>query len=185
VRVEKTSYYFENVEARERLVRLLPEARFAFILREPVARAFSNWSRSRAQGLETLPFEVAVELEERSRPVPLPRDRAYARPFDYLTRGQYGTFAQAWMEAVSRSRLFFCLFEEAVAAPEAFAHQLQSFVGVELLPWERIATGRVNAGEDDFRALNPALIARLRRRFAPEVERLAQLTGLDVTVWGY
>ena len=66
VRVEKTSAYFENAEARERLTRLLPEARFAFILREPVARAYSNWSRSRAQGLETLSFEAALELEERA-----------------------------------------------------------------------------------------------------------------------
>jgi hypothetical protein len=185
VRVEKTSYYFESTEARERLVRLLPEARFTFILREPAARAFSNWSRSRAQGLETLSFEEAVALEERSRPIPLPPDRAYARPFDYLTRGQYGTFAQAWIDAVGRSRLFFCLFEEAVAAPEAFTHNLQRFAGVEPLPWNRIATGRVNAGEDDFQTLNPALIAQLRRRFAPEMKHLAQLTGLDVGVWGY
>ena len=89
-RVEKTSYYFENAEARERLTRLLPQARFVFILREPVARAYSNWSRTRSQGLEKLPFEEAIELDERSRPVPLPPDRAYARPFDYLIRGQYG-----------------------------------------------------------------------------------------------
>jgi hypothetical protein len=185
VRVEKTSYYFENDEARERLTRLLPQARFAFILREPVARAYSNWSRSRAQGLETLCFEAALELEERARPVPLPPDRAYARPFDYLTRGQYGTFAQAWINAVGRSRVFFYLFEEAVAAPDRFVEKLQRFIGVEPLPWARIATSRVNAGEHDVRAIDPALVTRLRRRFVPEVERLAELTGLDVTVWGY
>jgi hypothetical protein len=185
VRVEKTSAYFENAEARERLTRLLPEARFAFILREPVARAYSNWSRSRAQGLETLSFEAALELEERARPVPLPPDRAYARPFDYLTRGQYGTFAQAWIDAVGRSRIFFWLLEEAVAAPDAFVEKLQTFIGIEPLPWARIATGRVNAGEHDVRKLDPALVARLRRHFVPEVERLAQVTGLDVTPWGY
>jgi hypothetical protein len=185
IRVEKTSYYFENDEARERITRLLPDARFAFILREPVARAYSNWSRSRAQGLETLSFEAAVELDERARPVPLPPDRAYARPFDYLTRGQYGTFAQAWIDAVGHSRLFFYLFEEAMAAPEAFVKKLQEFVGVEPLPWARIATGRTNAGEQDVSAMDRALAARLRRRFVPEVERLAALTGLDVTRWNY
>jgi hypothetical protein len=185
VRVEKTSAYFENAEARGRLVRLLPQARFAFILREPVARAYSNWSRTRSQGLEILPFEKAVELNERSRPVPLPPDRAYARPFDYLTRGQYGTFAQAWVDAVGRSRVFFYLFEEAMAEPEPFAERLQRFVGVDPLPWSRISTGRINAGEDDARTIDADLVARLRRRFAPEVERLAQLTGLDVTIWGY
>lgn len=185
VRVEKTSYYFENTAARERLARLLPEARFAFILREPVARAYSNWSRTRSQGLERLPFEKAVELDECSRPVPLPPDRSYARPFDYLTRGQYGTFAQAWIDAVGRSRIFFCLFEEAIAAPESFAESLQRFVGVDPLPWSRISTGRINTGEDDARTIDAALAARLRRRFAAEVEQLARLTGLDVTIWGY
>jgi Sulfotransferase family len=185
VRVEKTSYYFENTEARERLVRLLPQARFAFILREPVARAYSNWSRSRSQGLEILPFEKAVELDECSRPVPLSHDRAYARPFDYVTRGQYGMFAQAWIEAIGRSRIFFYLFEEAVGAQESFAESLQRFVGVDPLPWSRISTGRINASEDDARTIDAALVARLRRRFAPEVERLAQLTGLDVAIWGY
>jgi Sulfotransferase family len=185
VLVEKTSYYFENAEARERLVRLMPQARFVFILREPVTRAYSNWSRTRIQGLETLPFEQAIELEECSRPVPLSPDLAYARPFDYLTRGRYGTFAQAWIEAVGRCRVFFYLFEAAIAAPECFVERLQHFVGVEPLPWSRLSTGRINAGEDDVRALDPALAARLRRRFLPEVERVARLTGLDVTPWGY
>jgi hypothetical protein len=185
VRVEKTSYYFENDEARERITKLLPDARFVFILREPVARAYSNWSRSRAQGLETLSFEAVIELEERARPVPLPADLAYARPFDYLTRGQYGTFAQAWINAVGRSRTFFYLFEEAVAAPDRFVRMLQRFLGVEPLPWERIATGKVNALEHDLRAIHPALVARLRQRFVPQVACLAELTSLDVAIWGY
>src|SRR5207253_6964810 len=63
IRIEKTSYYLENAEARERLVRILPRAKFVFILREPVERAYSNWMRSRLNGLETLPFEEAIERE--------------------------------------------------------------------------------------------------------------------------
>src|SRR5262245_17165069 len=65
VRVEKTSNYFENDLARERLARLLPQARFVFMLREPVARAYSNWLWSRKNGLETLPFDKAIQLEGR------------------------------------------------------------------------------------------------------------------------
>jgi hypothetical protein len=185
VLVEKTSYYFENAAARERLVRLLPKARFVFLLREPVTRAYSNWSRTRVQGLETLPFEEVIELDECSRPIPLPPELAYARPFDYLTRGRYGTFAKAWIEAVGRCRVFFDLFETAVTAPESFVERLQNFVGVEPLPWSRLSTGRINAGQDDVTALDPTLAARLRRRFLPEVEQVARLTGLDVTPWGY
>jgi hypothetical protein len=38
LRVEKTSYYLENEQAHERLLRLLPQTKFIFIFREPVAR---------------------------------------------------------------------------------------------------------------------------------------------------
>ena len=65
VRVEKTSNYLENTAARERLARVLPATRFIFMLREPVARAYSNWKWSTRNGLETLPFAEAVALEGR------------------------------------------------------------------------------------------------------------------------
>jgi hypothetical protein len=185
VRIEKTSYYFENADARERLARVLPQAKFVFVMRDPVARAYSNWARTSAQGLETMPFEQAIELDEQARPIPLPPERAYARPFDYLTRGQYGTFAQAWIDAVGKSRLFFYIFEQAIDAPEPFVALLQRFAGIEALPWSQLSTGRINANENDGAAIAPALADRLRRRFAPEMERLARLTGLDVSVWGY
>src|SRR5262249_32704817 len=119
VRVEKTSYYLENAEARERLVRLLPQAKYIFILREPVQRAYSNWMRSRVNGLETLPFEEAVESEG-GRASPLPVHQAYARPFDYMTRGRYGTFIEAWIDAVGHERVAVYVLEAALADPERF-----------------------------------------------------------------
>jgi hypothetical protein len=184
IRVEKTSYYLENAEARERLVRLLPEAKFVFILREPVARAYSNWARTRSQGLETLPFDEAVALEGQ-RANPLPPDRAYARPFDYMARGRYGTLAQEWIEAVGRSRVAFYIFEAAVAEPEVFVAHLQEFSGLMPLPWSKLSTGRINASEDDVGEIGATLAAELRRRIAPEMKRLAQVTGLDVSIWSY
>ena len=48
VLVEKTSSYFENAAARERLARLLPQAQFVFLLREPV-RALIRTGRARAR----------------------------------------------------------------------------------------------------------------------------------------
>src|SRR5262249_47344567 len=176
VRVEKTSNYLENDEARERLKRILPDARFIFILREPVSRAYSNWLWSTFNRLENLPFAEAVLLEGQ-RPSPLPSDRAYARPFDYMTRGRYGSFAQAWSRAFDRNRVAFYLFEEALADPESFVAQLQCFIGVDPLPWTRLETGRVNATEPDPAGLDPALAGALRRRIAPEVHRFAQVTG--------
>jgi hypothetical protein len=183
-RVEKTSYYFENDEARDRLARLLPDARFVFILREPVTRAHSNWLRTRAQGLETLPFPQAIAEEGRRRS-PLPPHQAYARPFDYMTRSRYGTLAEGWIAAVGRERLRFYVLEAALATPEPFVQDLQGFVGVTPLPWAAVSTGRVNANEGEPDTIDPGLARTLRQRIRPEVDRLVALTGLDVSAWGY
>jgi hypothetical protein len=184
IRIEKTSYYLENAEARERLIRVLPHAKFIFILREPVERAYSNWMRSRLNGLETLPFEEAVD-RELDRVSPLAPDQAYARPFDYLTRGRYGTLVEAWIRAVGHERMAIYIFEAALAAPEAFVEDLQRFIGVNPLPWSALATERINAIERGPDGLSKETAAALREKMRPEVERLARIAKLDVTIWGY
>lgn len=184
LRVEKTSYYLENAEARERFARLLPEARIIFILREPVQRAYSNWLWSTRNGLESLPFREAVS-GGRERANPLPPERSYARPFDYLTRGLYGTHAEAWIRAIGRERIAFYLIEDAIAEPEHFVADLQSFVGVEPLAWQELATGIVNANDLRLGDLDAAFAAELRAQFAPEMRRLVELTGLSLARWGY
>ena len=180
--VEKTSYYFENDDARARLVRLLPAAKFVFILREPAARAYSNWLWSRKNGLETLDFAQAI-ASEGARPDPLPPERSYARPFSYMWRARYGTFARFWIEAVGRHRIAFYIFEDVVANPERFVASLQQFAGLRPMSWPQLATGRINAAEVPGHDLAPALAARLREAIRPEIETLVELTGVDVRAW--
>jgi hypothetical protein len=184
IRVEKTSYYLENTAARKRLVRILPFAKFVFILREPVERAYSNWMRSRRNGLETLPFEEAIEREP-TRASPLPEHQEYARPFDYLSRGRYGSLIEAWINAVGRDRVAVYVFEAAIAAPDAFVANLQSFIAVDPLPWSVLKTGKVNEIERDHDNLSERTAAKLRERMRPEVEHLARIAHVDVAIWGY
>jgi Sulfotransferase domain len=184
IRVEKTSYYLENAAARERLVRILPNAKFVFILREPVERAYSNWVRSRLNGIETLPFEDAIEREP-DRVSPLPPQQAYARPFDYLSRGRYGSLIEAWISTVGRERLAIYIFEAAIAAPDAFVLDLQRFIGVDPLPWSALATGKINAIERGIEGLDERTAATLREKMRPEVEHLARIADVDVGRWGY
>jgi hypothetical protein len=184
IRVEKTSYYLENATARERLVRILPNARFVFILREPVERAYSNWMRSRLNGIETLLFEDAIEREP-DRVSPLPPQQAYARPFDYLARGRYGTLIEAWINTVGRERVAVYVFEAAIAAPDVFVADLQRFIGVDPLPWSALTTAKINAIERGPEGLNEKTAATLREKMRPEVEHLARIAGVDVTIWGY
>jgi hypothetical protein len=181
---EKTSYYLENEQVVPRaLATLSDDAHFIFVLREPVARAVSNYLWSRHNGLETLPFADAIALEGR-RESTLPPEQSYARPFDYMTRGHYAAFAQRYFEAFGRDRVHFLLFEDIALRPEAFCHAIQLAAQVDPLPLNRFRYEPVNVLAQTL-AIAPALEAALRERIRPEVERLAAMTGLDVSRWGY
>lgn len=181
---EKTSYYLENESACRLIQRHLPDVRMLFIVREPVARAYSNYLWTRKNGLETLAFAEAVRLEGR-RPSPLPPDREYARPFDYLPRGRYDVFAERWFAALGRGRVRFLLYEDLVGTPETVLAAIQDFIGVRRAPLGAGDLGVINSAKDVGPPLEANLERTLRVRMAPSVTRFAALTGLDVGPWGY
>ena len=183
---EKSSAYLENDEAFNRLREIFCDnMRFLFIVREPVQRAYSNYVRSFNNGLETLSFSDAVALEGK-RLDPFPSEKSYVRPFDYLSRGDYATFAERYISAFGREKIKFVLFEDIQASPDRFYHDIQTFIQVTPLPRSQLETGRINASDKTgLPRLDPSLEARLRERQQPQVERFAQLTGIDVGVWGY
>jgi hypothetical protein len=181
---EKTTNYFESAICCERIAASLPDVRMVFLVREPVARAYSNYLWSRKNGLETLSFEEAIELEGR-RPSPLPPEKAHARPFDYLIRGDYATFAEGYVAALGRDRVAFYLYEDIQARRDALLGEVQRFIGVEPIPAERLDVGIVNSARELGPPIDPATERRLRQRMAPLVRRFAAVTGLDVRRWGY
>jgi len=182
---EKTTNYFESPAAREAIRSALPGVRMVFVLREPVARAYSNWLWTRANGLEQLPFAQAVD-QEGSRPDPLAATRPHARPYAYLSRSRYGTLARPWVEAFGRDRVRFVVHEQLAGGGRAGAlRDLQEFLGVEPADLGALPRGLPNEARTTGPPLDPAVAARLRERLAGEVRELAELTGLDVEVWGY
>lgn len=180
---EKTSYYLENAEACDRIRRVLPGVRMVFIVREPVARAYSNYLWSRKNGLEPLEFEAA--LEQRNRPSPLPPGKEYARPFDYLERGDYAAFAERYHRALGRENVLFVLYEDLATRPAELFDRIQRFIGVDPRPLNDGGLGRINSAADAGRPIDPRTEQRLREQMAPQVRRFAELTGLDVSAWGY
>ncbi len=182
--VEKTSYYLENEDSFERLRYAVPDSKFIFIVREPLARAWSNYLWSRKNGLEKLPFEEALQLEGR-RPNPLPAERAYARPFAYLARGRYGLFARRYLEAFGRSRVLFLLYEDIALRPAELYESLRRFCGIAPRPEVMSQVGVINATEEAGIALPPDEVRRLREQLKPWVEEFRSVSGLAVGPWGY
>ncbi|MEQ1853744.1 MAG: sulfotransferase [Chthoniobacteraceae bacterium] len=181
---EKTSYYLENEAAFERIRRFLPDLKLVFLLREPVARAFSNWQWSRQNGIETLGFEEAI-ASEGTRPDPFPPEMAYVRPFDYLTRGHYDRFAERWLSGFPKSSLFFALYEDLIDTPAAVMQRLCPFLGIAPGDFDYSSVGVINPANKDTAPLAAEIANRLRDRLRPSVTRFAELTGLDVARWGY
>jgi hypothetical protein len=181
---EKSSSCLESEAVCERIARLLPDTRMVFLVREPVARAYSNYLWSRRNGFETLDFETGIAREP-TRPDPMPPSRAHTRPFDYLSRGRYATFARWYYDRLGLERVGFFLYEEFIAEPVRVLGDIQRFVGAPRLDLD-IDPGRwVNSARETGDPIDPDVECRLRERMEPEVHRFARISGLDLSVWGY
>ena len=181
---EKTSYYLESAAARDLIHQLLPEVRLLFIVREPVARAYSNYLWSRGNGLETLSFEEAVAAEG-TRPNPLPPEKAYARPFDYVLRGDYAALARPYFELFGADRVRFLLYEDITLRRDELWREIQEFLGLSPLPATLLDAGVVNPAKETGVRITPETVAALRERLRPSVCDFQQLTGLNLASWGY
>lgn len=184
LRGEKSSAYFESAQCCELIKSMVPSVKFVFIVREPVSRAYSNWIRSTENGLETLSFEEAVKLEGK-RPNPLPPEKSYARPFDYLTRGHYATFAERYYQAFGREAVQFLLYEDLGRDPGKLLRQLHSFLGIAERPQDGESLGLINSARENGALIRQETERELRGYFAAEVSRFTSLTGFDVSAWGY
>ena len=182
LRLEKTANYLESPFAPARLARIAPQAKFLFILRDPVMRAWSNWKYSVSTGLETLSFEEAV-AREHDRPNPFGDAPEATRPFDYVGRGRYGTFASRWLHAIGPGRVKFILFEDLVRHPETLVHEVQAWLGIPILPWPSLTTGQENASPCGAQAVAPSLARQLREGYRGELSLLSRLTGLNLHCW--
>ena len=181
---EKTSYYFENEQACQRICEYTPDTKLIFILRDPVERAYSNYLWSKKNGLETLDFEQAVSLDGQ-RPDPLPPEKSYVRPFDYLQRGNYVLFAERYLHHVERSQILFLLYEDIERNPARLFAQLQAFLGVSACSVEQLDPGKVNSARESNSYMDDKLREGLRKKMTPWVRDFQALTNLDLTVWGY
>ena len=183
-RGEKTSGYLENEDALQRIGQTFQHMRFVFVAREPISRAYSNYLWSRQNGFETLSFEEAIEQEAR-RESPLPPEQGHVRPFDYLVRGDYGTYAERYYSAFGRENVAFFLFEDLRDNPQDLLGAIQRFVGVK--PVDLTPHGQFigNETDSDNTPLDPELELKLREMARPLALKFAQVTGVGIGPWGY
>jgi hypothetical protein len=120
---EATPTYLSEPGVAERVAATLPDARFVAVLRDPVARAWSNYWFFRMLGVEPRGWARAVA---QSSDTPDGRDTT-----GYVWRGRYGEQLARWDALVGPDRLQVLLFEELIADPQAAYESVCAFAGIE------------------------------------------------------
>ena len=178
---EKSTDYLESATAAARIHRDLPDVKLVFTLREPVARAYSNYLWTRMNGLETESFDRALALED-ERQQTLPERFKFARPYSYFSRGLYAELLKPYVALFPMEQLLILKFEDLVATPTAAARTLHTFLGVEPRPLDARGLGVINAS-DKVADLDPATREHLAERYAAPNRALATLLGPRFHVW--
>lgn len=123
VRGEVSPAYLVHPRAPERIRRLVPEVKLVVIVREPIARALSQYWDSRRWLAVDRPFEDFV------RP-PLSAVWRAGAP-GYVSRGCYAVYLERYLRLFERARICVLQFEDLRRAPSAFWGRLFDFLGLD------------------------------------------------------
>jgi dTDP-4-amino-4,6-dideoxygalactose transaminase len=177
---EKSTSYLEDPAAATRAAVVLGDPMIVVLLRDPVARAISNWRFSTDNGLEKRPLDVALResLEQESE---WDSGASSVSPFAYLARGRYADHLAPWLatfgDAVQVHFLAELLEDDAALAG------LYAGLGVD--PGFR-PDGRdqvANGSSGPAPELPADLTAKLEGYFAASNQELVELLGRDLPWW--
>jgi hypothetical protein len=133
--------------AARRIQATVPTARFAVICRNPVDRAISSYWHSASRGVETRPFDEAIERNlDRMRDGPCFETEEEAihyteiakkgrihlqRAFGfYIEPGYYARYIELYQSLFGKDKLKILFFEDLQRDPNATINQLLDFLGL-------------------------------------------------------
>jgi hypothetical protein len=176
------SYIFHPL-GPERVKALVPEARLVALVRNPVDRALSHYHHEVALGREPLPFEDALDAEEkrlRGEEERLAADPSYfSRAWwshAYKSRGRYAEQLERWLAAFPREQLLILPSEDLGGEPERTHARVLDFLGAA--PHRLDAYPRVY--ERQYEAMTPETRELLAAEFEAPNRRLYELLGRDL-----
>jgi hypothetical protein len=159
----------------------VPQAKLIYVLREPVARAYSYYVQlvKNRQNASQSPA-VARSFEECVFPAAYPgrvRGSDFFAGFDghlpddpelFLAGSDYIGQIATYLTEFERSQIHFVLFEDFMRRPDQTLAGILSFLGVDPARLSGAATARANVSQDHFARLGEtARVAALRRRLGP------------------
>jgi hypothetical protein len=182
IRGEKSTTYIESETAARQIAQWFPDTRLIFVLREPIARAVSNYHFSRNNSLETLPIEEAFWQEEQRREQ-YDHSKISASPFAYLKRGRYMDYLNIYRRYFERDQMIILIYESFAGQADAL-RELYARLGVDDQFVPDSLHQYINRSEDKVEInLSPELIAHMRAYFADSTTALEEFLGQPLTAW--
>ena len=179
---ECTPAYLFWDPAHERIRAYNPAMRFVLLFRDPVDRAFSQWSMEFARGNEKRTFAEAIR--EGRRRVKPDRWNNARRVFSYVERGLYGRQVARLLERFPREQVLCLPSERLFATPDAALADVARFLGLPAFPEAAREIHAKQAPRVDYPSkLTRADAAHLVDVFGDDVALFARLTGFDTSRW--
>lgn len=180
-RGETTPIYIYWPQSLARLHRYNPEARLIVLLRHPGFRAFSQW-RMQFPNPESFSFDEVVSDNGRIR-VQQSKGGVH-RAYSYVERGFYATQIERMFEFFPRKQVHFLRTDLLWLRPATALAAVADFL--EVGHWADVPTApeyiapRASAAVD---AIPAGTRAKLDVIFRADIQRTAELTGLDLLDW--
>lgn len=154
-----------RTEVPGRMRRVLPGVRLVYLVRDPVARAASQWDHHVREGSERLPLAEALLDPERQ----------------YLARSRYVERVQPFLDTFDPEQLLVVVNERLQRDPRAQLRRIFDHVGADPDFWDEAMTSRVHEGRridvpDDVRR-------KVWDAVGDDVDRLRALLGDDLPEW--
>ena len=156
LRGESTPFYLWDAAAHRRIAAAVPDVRIVVVIRDPVDRAYSNWTHLRSNGLEPEPdFLTACRLE---------RERiadGWAPFWRYLELGRYGEQLAKLYQHVPPTQVHVIRYRELIDDPVRALDSVCEFLGVATGLIDTIPGSNMSAWADAG-PLNTGLRAAVR-----------------------
>jgi len=179
---EKSTSYIEVEYAAQHIAAHLPDAKFVFILRNPVERAISNYWFSHKNGFETLPLADAI-YGESARVADFDPRKISVSPYAYLKRGRYIDYLRMYARYFDRQQIHVMIYEQVVNNPQA-AHDLYAFLGIDTTHVPATQFQIINANDDrPHDHLAPPLASYMHDYFRDSNAQLFDYLGYAVDEW--
>jgi hypothetical protein len=183
---DATPSYLLWPDALQRMHRYNPSMRLVASFRDPIERAFSQWSMERKR-LEDWPtFSVAIDRFGDLSLLdgfPAGKTSREVRRTTMVARGLYGRQLERGLAVFPRDQWLLVSFRSFVTSPESVLDALADHLGIG--PWNRYPKLRTNPTPRDQVGPAPSAadMERLVEVYADDLVLFSRLSGIDVSEW--